>query len=105
MNYFNQSLASLHEALATGAFTSEQLMQQSLDNIEATDKDIKAFLRMNEHALEQARAIDAKGISDDQVLAGIPIAIKDNILTKGLRTTAASKILDNFVPIFYATVI
>ncbi|NLR32842.1 Asp-tRNA(Asn)/Glu-tRNA(Gln) amidotransferase subunit GatA [Levilactobacillus tujiorum] len=104
MNYFKQDLASLHADLVAKKMSSQELTQATFDNIKATDPKIDAFLALNEDAaLEQAAKIDAAGIKDDQPLAGIPVAIKDNIVTKGLTTTAASKILANFKPVYDAT--
>lgn len=104
MNYFKQDLASLHADLVAKKMSSQELTQATFDNIKATDPKIDAFLALNEDAaLDQAAKIDAAGIKDDQPLAGIPVAIKDNIVTKGLTTTAASKILANFKPVYDAT--
>ncbi|MCH5463857.1 Asp-tRNA(Asn)/Glu-tRNA(Gln) amidotransferase subunit GatA [Levilactobacillus tujiorum] len=104
MNYFKQDLASLHADLVAKKMSSQELTQATFDNIKATDPKIDAFLALNEEAaLDQAAKIDAAGIKDDQPLAGIPVAIKDNIVTKGLTTTAASKILANFKPVYDAT--
>lgn len=103
--WFNQSIDELHAQLVSGAITAEQLTTAVFDRIEETDEQLKAFLALNkEQALAKARAIDEKGIDPDNVLSGIPMALKDNIITKDLRTTAASKMLYNFDPIYNATV-
>jgi len=105
MNYFKQDLASLHADLVAKKLSAKELTQATFDNIKATDPKIDAFLALNEDAaLDQAAKVDAAGIKEDQPLAGIPVAIKDNIVTKDLTTTAASKILTNFNPIYDATV-
>lgn len=105
MNYLDRSIDDLHALLVSKSLTSQQLVQDTVENIKAVDPELKAFIRLNENAENEAEAIDNQGIDADNVLAGIPIAIKDNILTKNLITTAASKILDNFNPIYDATVI
>jgi aspartyl-tRNA(Asn)/glutamyl-tRNA(Gln) amidotransferase subunit A len=105
MNYFENDLTALHQALVNHDITSYDLTQQTLTALKETDQKVNGFLALNEEkALATAKAIDEKGIDPDNILAGIPIAIKDNIMTKDLKTTAASKILENFVPVYDATV-
>lgn len=106
MNVLNSSLLQLHEMLVNKEITSEQLVKAYIERIEATDETMRSFLTLNkEQALEQARKIDEEGIKEEEYLKGIPVGIKDNIVTKDLRTTAASKMLENFVPIYDATVV
>ncbi|UQS86388.1 Asp-tRNA(Asn)/Glu-tRNA(Gln) amidotransferase subunit GatA [Nicoliella spurrieriana] len=105
MNYFDKDITSIHQALVNGDITAEELTKQTLDNIKASDSDINAFINLDEDgAIKAAQAVDQAGIEPDNVLSGIPSAIKDNILTNGFKTTAASKMLENFKPIFDATV-
>lgn len=105
MDYLKNDLASLHQMLVNKEISAEELTKATFDNIKALEPQIDAFLTLNEEkALEQARQLDEQGIDENNVLAGIPIAIKDNIITRDLRTTAASKMLENFNPIYNATV-
>ena len=105
MDYFTTDLTSLHEKLVNKDLSVEELTKDTFKTIKDRDQQIAAFLALNEEAaLKQAKELDQNGIDPANVLAGIPIAIKDNIVTKGLRTTAASKMLENFDPIYDATV-
>ncbi|CAN8076158.1 unnamed protein product [Agarophyton chilense] len=85
-----------------------QVLNQSLSRIESIEPLVNAFITIDvEHAQAQATRIDkhiAQG-KDPGPLAGVPIAIKDNLSTKGLPTTAASRILDGFVPAYNATAV
>jgi len=106
MDYLKQDLASLHADLVAKKYSAKELTQATLDNIKATDPQIDAFLHLNEdEALAQAEKIDQAGINADAPLAGIPMALKDNLVTKDVTTTAASKILENFKPVYDATVV
>lgn len=102
---YDKSLTELHDLLVSKEITAEDLAKATFGRIEATEPDIEAFITVCEDkAIDLAKAIDEKGISESNVLAGIPIGIKDNIVTKDIRTTAASKILYNFDPVYDATV-
>ncbi|PTM21681.1 Asp-tRNA(Asn)/Glu-tRNA(Gln) amidotransferase GatCAB subunit A [Lactobacillus sp. PFC-70] len=106
MDYLKQDLASLHADLVAKKYSAKELTQQTFANIKATDPQVDAFLHLNEdEALAQADQIDAAGISEDHPLAGIPMALKDNLVTKDVTTTAGSKILGNFKPVYDATVV
>lgn len=105
MNYFENDLAALHAGLVNKQFSVVELVKETFATIKQREPQLEAFLALNEEAaLKQAATLDEQGIAPDQLLAGIPVGIKDNIVTKGLTTTAASKILENFNPIYDATV-
>ena len=101
------SLESLISDLKSRTVRSKQLVEASFSAIQSKDNDIQSFLSVfKDRALEEAEKIDAKLDKGDALssLAGIPIAIKDNIHIQGEKTTCASKILEGFVAPFQATV-
>ena len=103
--FYDKSVEELHNLLVSKEISAVDLTRATFDRIKETENDVDAFLTLNEEkAVKMAEAIDLKGIDEGNVLAGIPIGIKDNIVTKDLVTTAASKILYNFDPIYDATV-
>ncbi|MDB5254039.1 MAG: hypothetical protein JWL80_105 [Parcubacteria group bacterium] len=92
------TIASAREGLKSGAFTSRELTQASIDAIKEKDGVIHAFLEVFDDALGQADEADKQiKAGKDLPLLGIPLALKDNILVKNHRATASSKILEGFV--------
>ena len=102
-------IKELHQKLVNKEITAVELVQDYLKRIEKEDKQINAFLSLvdKEIILKQAEQVDEK-INQGQkinLLEGIPFAVKDNMLARGTRTTAASKILENYESSFDATAI
>lgn len=103
-----EGLRPLRDALASGQLSAEEATRHQLDRIERVDAAVGAFLTVDaEGALAQARNVDARRRGGEPVgaLAGVPIGLKDNLLTRGLRTTCASRMLERFVPPYDATVV
>jgi len=108
LSLFDHKVSELHSLLHKKEISVSDLVDESFKRINAVDDKVQAFLTLNEeNAKEYAKQLDeALGKSDDLgLLFGMPIGVKDNIVTKGVRTTAASKILENFDPIYDATVV
>lgn len=100
--YLDLSIKEINELLKNNKVKPIDLVNEAFERIEKSD--INAFITLDkEKALKEALELEGKEV--DNILFGIPVAIKDNIVTKGLRTTAASHILDDFDPIYDAEVI
>lgn len=101
----DKSIKEIHELLVSGDVTPRDLVEEAYSKIEERSS-LNAFITLNRtEALEYADKLLESGVEKDNLLWGIPIAIKDNISTKGIRTTCASKMLENYVPMFDATVV
>ena len=104
----NKSAVEMAAALNSGEITSVELTQQHLDRITQVDKDVHAFLHVDtEGALAQARGVDSKRKSGEKLspLAGVPLALKDVLVQKGVPTTCGSKMLEGWRPPYDSTVV
>ncbi len=100
--------ADLARALTAGEVSSVEVTQAPLDRIDAVDPAVHAFLHVSgDEALGTARAVDqARAAGDDlHPLAGVPIAVKDVVVTRGQPTTAGSRILEGWIPPYDATLV
>ena len=107
MDITNLTVSELKEKIKNKELTSEEITKAYIDRINEKEKDVKAFVTtLCDQALEQAKEIDKKRKSGEikSELAGIPIGIKDNICTKGIKTTCSSRMLEDFVSPYNATV-
>lgn len=103
----NKSALELAAGLKSGEFSSVEVTQSHLDRISATEDDFNSFITVtDELALETAKAVDAKRSAGEDLhaLAGVPVALKDLVVTEGVATTAGSKMLENWVPPYESTV-
>lgn len=101
------SIKELHQQLVSKERSAVEIARHTLDRIEAVEPKVKAFLSVTaDKALASAKAVDDKIAAGESIgiLEGIPLAVKDNMCTKGIKTTCASQILANFVPPYESTV-
>lgn len=99
MNFLNENIDSLNQKLKSGELDAATLTADTLAAIKEREAALNAFVTVAEDAQP------AEELYFSNELAGIPIAIKDNIITKDLQTTASSHILDNFIPVYESTVV
>lgn len=105
MDILAYSAVELSAAIKQGTVTAVDAMAAVLSRIDERERDINAYVTMDrEQALKAAAAVQEKIEKGELngVLAGVPVAVKDNLCTEGMRTTCSSKILENFVPTFSA---
>ncbi len=102
MKYNGMGIEEIHKLLKEKKIKPIDLVEEAFKSIE--ESGLNAYITLNkEEAIKQAKELENKEV--DNILFGLPIAVKDNIVTKGLKTTCASHILDNFIPIYNATIV
>src|SRR5437660_4160461 len=101
------SISQYTQKLRDGELSSEEFIAKTLERIKKVEKNLHAFISINENAIVQAKQIDKKIKANEKIGScfGMPISIKDNICTKGMKTTCASKMLEDFVAPYDATVV
>ncbi|MGH9991443.1 MAG: Asp-tRNA(Asn)/Glu-tRNA(Gln) amidotransferase subunit GatA [Nitrososphaera sp.] len=100
--------ADVAAGIRSREFSAEEYIQQLLERIERVEPKVNAFVSVSgKEALEKARLVDKRIRNGEQVgtLAGVAVSIKDNICVKGMKTTCASKMLENYLPPYDATVV
>lgn len=106
MSLFDQGLVRLKDQLHKKEIKPSELVAASYEQIKAVDEDIQAFVTLDEaNAMDKAAKLDEQGAASNAGLFGLPLGMKDNIVTKGLRTTCSSQLLSNFEPMHNATVV
>ncbi len=107
MKLYELTISEARKGLQEKKFSSSELTSACLERIKAVEPKLHAFVTLTEEqALEQAQKADfLLGSGEVRPLLGIPISIKDNFCTNGIRTTASSNVLRNFVPPYDATVV
>jgi len=107
-NLYDLGALEAHRGINQGYFTAEEYVWSIIERIERVEGKVHAFITLNkENALDDAREIDKKIRTKEDAgsLAGVTVGIKDNISTRGLKTTCASKMLENYMPPYDATVV
>jgi aspartyl-tRNA(Asn)/glutamyl-tRNA(Gln) amidotransferase subunit A len=106
-NLNQASLVEIRDAVRSKKASAVEVTKHFLSRIDQFDKQINSFVSVNDRALDEAAAVDKAVASGHEVgpLAGVPIAVKDLLCTEGLRTTACSKILANYIPPYSASVV
>ena len=103
MRYLDKNIEEIHELLKSKKIKPIDLVNEAFERIEA-NSDLNAYITLNkEEAIKTAKELEDKPV--DNILFGLPIAVKDNIVTHGLKTTCGSHILENFTPIYDATIV
>lgn len=101
--YLDLEIVKINELLKNGKIKPIDLVEEAFERIEG-DAKLNAFITLNkEEAIKKAKELEGRTV--DNLFFALPIAIKDNIVTKDLRTTCASKMLENFIPIYDAGVV
>ncbi|MEF3255005.1 MAG: Asp-tRNA(Asn)/Glu-tRNA(Gln) amidotransferase subunit GatA [Deferribacterales bacterium] len=107
MDMLNSSLKEHAAFIREKKVSSKEMVSYYLERIEKYDKKLNAFITLNESVFQEAEEYDNRVAKNDDLppFAGVPIALKDNMVTKGLLTTCASRILSNFIPPYDATIV
>ena len=109
MDILKSSLKEISTAVRTKKISAKEVAEFYMKRAHLHNPKLNAYITMNESVLEQANDIDSRIAKGEDLsakkLLGVPFGIKDMLCTKGLKTTAASKILENFIPPYDATVV